>query len=256
MQSTVIPVWPGAAPGSEDWTYAERVAYNPPDIRLVLNVTRPTLTVGLPNPAIGDRPATGAAVVVCPGGAFHVLAMDHEGLEVAQWLNARGIAAFVLKYWLIHTGDDFQADVDANLGDRSKMASLMKTMSPMILADGQQAVRLMRRRAVEWGIAPDRIGMMGFSAGSTVTLMVATQHDAESWPDFAAAIYGGRGEDPVPTDAPPLFILCAGDDPIAAPGAVPLYERWKSAGFPPELHIYAQGGHGFGMRHAAPRQTV
>jgi len=114
-------------------TYPEREVYSPPDIRLVLNVTRPTLTVCLPDPAI----ATGAGAVVCPGGAFHVLAIDHEGLEVAAWLNAHGIAAFVLKYRLNQTGDDFQADIAANLGDDARMAALLASLGPMIVADGQ-----------------------------------------------------------------------------------------------------------------------
>lgn len=246
MEPTVIPLWPGAAPGSEDWTYPEREVYDPPDVRLILNVARPTITVCLPDPAI----ANGAGVVVCPGGAFHVLAIDHEGLEVAAWLNAHGIAAFVLKYRINHTGDDYGADIKANLADPARMAALLATLGPMYVADGQQAIRLVRRHATEWGVAPDRVGMMGFSAGSGVTVGVATRHDAESRPDFAGAIYGGRmrAGDSVPSDAPPLFILCAGDDPIAAPGAVPLYEAWRAAGLPAELHIYAQGGHGFGMR--------
>ena len=201
MEPTVISLWPGAAPGSEAApqtarpqmasTYPEREVTNPRDIRLILNVTRPTVTVCLPDPVI----ATGAGVVVCPGGAFHVPAIDHEGLEVAAWLNAHGIAAFVLKYRINHTGDDYQADIDANLGDPARMEALTATLGPMIVADGQQAIRLVRRHTVEWGAAPDRVGIMGFSAGG----------------------------------APPA-------------------EVWKAAGLPVELHIYAQGGHGFGMR--------
>jgi len=250
MQPTVLPLWPGAAPGSEDWDYPEREVENWPGLRVVLNVARPTLTVSLPDPGRGDAPATGAAVVICPGGAFHMLAVDHEGHEVARWLNAHGIAAGVLKYRVVQTGEDYQAEIDAHLGDRARMAALIATLRPMVEADGQQAIGLMRQHAAEWSIDPARVGMMGFSAGAAVTYFVATARaGAERRPAFAGYIYGGgRDDGEAPPDAPPIFILCAADDPIAAPGAVPLYQAWRAAGITAELHIYARGGHGFGMR--------
>ena len=124
----------------------------------------------------------------------------------------------------------------------------MKRLTPLVLADGQQAVRVVRRRAADWGLSPQRIGMMGFSAGGRVTESVALQHDADTRPDFAAVIYGaGKGGPPVPADAPPLFVLCADDDLMASPRSVRLYSDWKAAGHPVELHIYSKGGHGFGM---------
>jgi acetyl esterase/lipase len=242
-QRTVIPLWPGGAPGSESWTQQEEETLIPPSLKVVRNVTQPTLTVYLP------ALATSTAVIVCPGGGFHFLSIDMEGTDVARWLNARGIAAFVLKYRLVRTGDGFPAEVWEALGDREVMAERMVSLRPLILADGQQAVRLVRERAPEWGLAPDRIGMLGFSAGGTVTSSVAFEHDAGSRPDFAAVIYGaGRADVPVPDDAPPLFVLCAADDQMAAPLSVRLYEDWQAAGHPAELHVYAQGGHGFGMR--------
>ena len=122
---------------------------------------QPTLTAYFPDPKL----STGTAVVVCPGGAFHFLAYEHEGIQVAAWLNAHGIAAFMLKYRLIRTGDNFAAEVEERLADRAKLASPMQALAPLILADGQQAVRLVRRWAAEWGLRPDRIGIMGFSAG-------------------------------------------------------------------------------------------
>jgi acetyl esterase/lipase len=241
----VIPLWPGGAPGSEDWTQQECESIMPPSLKVVRNVAQPTLTAYLPDPSR----AVGTAVIVCPGGAFHFLSIDMEGTDVARWLNARGVAAFVLKYRLIRTGDDFAVQVRENLADRDRMAEQMRVLRPLVIADGRQAVQVVRERAAEWNVAPDRIGIMGFSAGGTVTVGAALEHDAGSRPDFAAAIYGGGSEEvSVPADAPPIFVLCAADDAMAAPRCVRLYSDWRAAGHPAELHIYAQGGHGFGMR--------
>jgi acetyl esterase/lipase len=249
----VISLWPGGAPGSEDWTQQEQESVIPHSLKVVRNVAQPTLTAYFPAPST----ANGTAVIVCPGGAFHFLSIDMEGTDVARWLNARGVAAFVLKYRLVRTGDDFPEAVWKTLGDRQAMAEMTAPLQPLIHADGQQAVRVVRERATEWGIAPDRIGMVGFSAGAGVTVSVALEHDAGCRPDFAAAIYGGGRKDvPVPADAPPLFILCAGDDAMAAPASVRLYSDWRVAGHPVELHIYAQGGHGFGMnKQGLPSDT-
>ena len=242
----VIPLWPGGAPGSEDWTQQEQVSVMPQGgLKVIRNVSQPTLTAYLPDPQI----ATGTAVIVCPGGAFHFLAYEHEGTQVAAWLNAHGIAAFMLKYRLIPTSDNFAAEVQERLADREKMAGPMRMLAPLILADSQQAVRLVRQRAAEWRIAPDRIGVMGFSAGGAVTMAVTLDHDASSRPDFAAPIYAAHfGEIPVPADAPPLFLVHASDDPlIPASISTAIYGAWQAAGRSAELHIYAHGGHGFGM---------
>jgi acetyl esterase/lipase len=244
-QLPVIPLWPGDAPGSEGWTQQEETTIIPPALKVVRNVVQPTLTTYLPDPTV----ANGTAVIVCPGGAFHFLSIDMEGTDVAHWLNARGVAAFVLRYRLIRTGDDFPAVVGKTLDDRKEMERLMAELRPLILADGQQAIRTVRERATEWGVAPDRIGIIGFSAGGTVTLSVVLEHDADSRPNFAGAIYSAGFKDvPIPPDAPPLFILCAADDAMASPNSVRLYSDWRAAGHPAELHIYSQGGHGFGMQ--------
>jgi len=242
----VIPLWPGGAPGSEEWTQQEQTSILPPSgLPVVRNVAQPTLTAYFPDPAI----ANGTAVIICPGGAFHFLAVEHEGTEVAAWLTTRGIAAFMLKYRLIRTTDNFAAEVEERLSNRDKMAGPMRSLAPLILADGQQAVRLVRQCAAEWGIAADRIGIMGFSAGGAVTASVALQYDPSSRPDFAAAIYAAHFSDtPAPADAPPLFVLCADDDPLVPSAAsLGLYNTWKAAARPVELHIYQKGGHGFGM---------
>ena len=249
-QPEVIILWPNGAPGTEDWTQQEKESFSPPPIsfRNVRNVTQPTLTAFLPDLSR----ATGTAVVVCPGGAFHALAFDHEGLDVARWLSSRGVAAFVLKYRLLATevdDEEFERQIQANMSDRNKMREVTRQIGPLAIADGQQAMKVVRGRAAEWGIAPDRIGFMGFSAGGRVTTGVALEHDAQSRPNFAAPIYGALWEEiTVPADAPPLFIALANDDELAVGPSLALYRSWRAAGHSVELHIYAQGGHGFGMR--------
>lgn len=236
---TPIPLWPGVAPGSEGWTQQEQESTTN-EIRRVSNVTRPTLTPFLPDAS----KANGTAVVVCPGGGFRILAIDHEGYEVARWLNSLGVAAFVLKYRVMRTGD-------AGEKDRATMAERRNTVVPLSVADGQQAVRMVRSRAAEWHIAPDRIGIMGFSAGGYVTSAVALQHTPDSRPNFAAPIYPAVPENAtVPADAGPLFLVLADDDKTVPPvqNGVRLYSAWNQAHVSAELHIYSRGGHGFGMR--------
>ena len=244
-QPLIIPLWKDGeidTPATQGWP--EEIALLQDGLKVIRNVSRPTLTAYLPDPAI----ATGTAVIVCPGGAYHLLAFEHEGIEVARWLNTRGIAAFMLKYRLVQTGSDFPQCVDEHLNDPHQMETLVEPLFPLITADGCQAVRLVRARAAEWGIAPDRIGMLGFSAGGMVTLSVALQFDLSSRPDFAAPIYSAPPPDaPVPADAPPLFLLCAADDDMASEVSTRFYSLWRAASHPVELHIYSKGGHGFGM---------
>ena len=249
-QPEVIPLWPNGAPGSEDWTQQEQETFAPPPIsfRTVRNVTQPTLTAFLPHPTV----ATGTAVVICPGGAFHSLAIDHEGMDVARWLSTRGVAAFVLKYRLLPTevrDEDFQRRVEETLLGLNKMREVTRQIGPLAIADGQQAMKVVRQRASKWRIDPNRIGIMGFSAGGRVTIGVVLEHDTDSRPNFAASIYGALWEDlAVPAGAPPLFIALANDDELAVDPGVALYCAWRAPGQSVELHIYAQGGHGFGMR--------
>jgi acetyl esterase/lipase len=264
--ATVIPVWPKDAPGSEKWTQKEIESPSAWDHKkIVRNVVRPTLTAFLP-----ERPkANGTAVIVCPGGGFRFLAWESEGTEVAEWLRARGVAAFVLKYRLLDTGateEELRKSMQELFSPRSVLTALarqqaiqsgkspdlpegMRQIAALAAADGWQAVKLLRERAAEWGVKPDRIGIMGFSAGGLVTAAVAKEYDAGSRPNFAAPIYGLWSGGKVPADAPPLFVLCAGDDALVPPAeSIRLYSDWKAAGKSAELHIYAKGGHGFGMR--------
>jgi len=201
----VIPLWPGAAPGSESWNYEEGV---PQDAsHPITNVTHPTLTAYFPDPSLG----TGTAVIICPGGGFRELWVSHEGTDLARWLNSIGVAAFILKYRVMRTGD-------SDASDSAKMAERRKTVIPLAIADGQQAVRLVRSHAPEWGIARDRIGILGFSAGGYVAAAVALHHDADSRPNFAAPIYPGTPDDvTAPADAPLLFLVHADDDKVVTP---------------------------------------
>src|SRR5258708_25982811 len=168
----VIPLWPGAAPGSETWNYEEGVPQEPS--RPITNVTQPTLTAYFPDPSL----ATGTAVIICPGGGFRELWVSHEGIELAHWLNSIGVAAFILKYRVMRTGD-------TDVNDPAKMAERRRTVVPLAIADGQQAVRLVRSRASEWSLAKDRIGILGFSAGGYVAAAVALPDDVRRRPTFA-----------------------------------------------------------------------
>jgi acetyl esterase/lipase len=233
-----IPLYPGVAPGSENWAQKE-VAFQ--DGRMIRNVVRPTLTLYAPDPA----KANGTAMIVAPGGGFRFHSWQNEGVAVAQWLAERGVTAFVLKYRLLDTGESQEEFVKrkyAAVGDPKAV-----DIAGLASADGRQAVRLVRSRAAEWKVAPNRIGIMGFSAGGVVASNVATKYDAEGRPDFVGLIYGAGPGGEIPKDAPPLFVLCATDDTGAAAGCIPFYTAWKTAGRSVELHMYAKGGHGFGM---------
>jgi acetyl esterase/lipase len=191
----------------EIWSHIDRS-----DTQVLPNVRNPTLAAHVPEPGT----ANGTSIILCPGGAWHCLAYKHERTDLAEWFCARGVTAFILKYRLIQTGDDYRSEQRQTIDDRSVMEGKMATLRPLILADGQQAVRLVREQADRWQIDPDRIGMMGFSAGGHVALNVALQHDPTCRPDFVAAIYTAGWDDiDVPGDGPPLFALCAADDAMA-----------------------------------------
>jgi acetyl esterase/lipase len=243
----VIRLYPGPAPGSEKWTHEEKAYFSPLfNTQVVTNVSQPTLTHYAP--ASGS--ANGTSVIICPGGGFHALSINSEGTEVARWLNAKGVTGFVLKYRLVPTGKDGVVEM---LGkNREKMKKDMKSASTLAEADGAAAVKYVRDHASELGVSPHRIGLMGFSAGGTVTAAVAVHHVAEDRPDFVAPIYpylGAIGEFDVPKDASPLFVVAASDDPLGLAGdALNIYSKWLAAKKPAELHLYSKGGHGFGMK--------
>jgi acetyl esterase/lipase len=243
----LIPVWPGTAPGSEAWTHQERESPAPwnPELRVVRNVVRPTLEPFLPASG-GD----GTAVVVCPGGGFHFLSIEMEGTDVARWLRERGAAAFVLRYRVAETPVDEGAFGELVRDLRSRREA-MDAVRPFGVADAREALRLVRARADEWRVDPAKVGMVGFSAGGMVTAGLALDPDPANRPSFAGAIYGAPfAEVDVPADAPPLFQVVAADD-FLVERCVDLDRAWRAAGRPAELHLYARGGHGFGMRRRA-----
>jgi acetyl esterase/lipase len=245
-----IPLWDGLAPGSEGWDWEERklrFPFAPPDFFFLLNVVHPTLTPVLPDPAA----ATGAAAVVCPGGAYAMLAIVHEGFDVAHWLADRGIAAFVLKYRVMETPEsDDLMEVLAQGATPSGLAALLRRMDEFAeipLADGMAALRHVRDRTKEWGLRTERVGAVGFSAGARLVLDLATHDDREVRPAFAGALYGPGCARAVPDDAPPLFVAAAADD-LLFDGSVRTHAAWREAGRPVEAHLYGRGGHGFGMQ--------
>jgi acetyl esterase/lipase len=245
----VIPLYPGTPPGSAPETYPEKTYFSKLwNTEVVSNVTKPSLTVFKPAPETKN----GTAIVVCPGGGFMALSITSEGTDVAKYLAAKGVTAFVLKYRLAHTGEDAtQEFTDLYEKDKPKFQELVGNVIPLTIADGLAAVTYVRQHAAEFGISPDRVGIIGFSAGGTVATGVAYHYAPEGRPAFVAPIYGatGRLKDlPVPADAPPMFIAAATDDNLGlAPDSVALYQRWTESHKSAELHMYANGGHGFGM---------
>jgi acetyl esterase/lipase len=245
----VVPIWTGSPPGTESWTQVEKESLDPPGVLpIVRNVTQPTLTIYPPTAG----PRTRTAVVVCPGGAFHFLAYVHEGIDVARWLNERGVTALLLKYRVAPTSSDeeeFRQQMKERFTNREADQKIWAEARRVGIADGQQALRVARELATELDVDRDRIGIMGFSAGATVTTAAALLHDAGVRPNFAAPIYGAPGDvGEIPADAPPLFIALAADDAMAVGTSLPLFSKWREAGKSAELHVYARGGHGFGMR--------
>ena len=241
-----ILLWPNGAPGSEGKTGDEKVRIADNGERVLSNIHKPSITPYLP-PA--DK-ATGCAVIVAPGGGHRELWSDHEGHNVARWLSGRGIAAFVLKYRL------------------ARETNSTYTVDDHALADMQRALRLVRSRATEWGIATNRIGVMGFSAGGEVAFLSAQRLDPGTpdasgtaagpdavarqscRPDFQALIYPGRAQRVEPaTNSPPVFLVCGYNDrPDISEGLTGVYLKFKQLKVSAELHIYAGTGHGFGLR--------
>ena len=252
----IVRIWPGQPPGTADWSQPETAA----DVQLpaagrvghiIKNVTEPTLTIVRPK---AGR-ATGAGMIVLPGGAFGALAWDLEGTEVARWLADRGITAFVLKY-RVHEQDASMVpklrQVLANPLAAARFDGLVELLEPrrrIAMDDAMQAVRVVRSHASEYGVSAHRVGMMGFSAGAMTTMSAVLESDAAARPDFAVPIYGALVSDrPPPKDGPPLFIAAAADDDtIAAARSIAIFQAWQGAGLGAELHIFENGGHGFGL---------
>jgi acetyl esterase/lipase len=236
----------GTLLGNEQETTIQRPRFNNlvSNMKVIRNITVPTLTTYVPDASI----ATGTAVVICPGGGFSCLPIEIEGTQVAQWLKARGIAAFVLKYRLLSTAAEDEEFLQQL--QRPEMAQI-RTQIPFAVADATAAMKVVRQNATAWRINPQQIGLLGFSAGGVVAAGTAAQNDEETSPKFLACIYSPGSPDlSCGGVALPLFLAFASDDPVlslVSEGTMRLYSAWKDAAHPVEMHIYAKGGHGFGM---------
>ena len=235
-----VLLWPRGAPGSEGKNAAEAVRVNE-GIRRISSIHKPSVTAYLPS----KETATGAAVIILPGGGHRYLSIDNEGHFVARWLRDHGVAGFVLKYRLARDeGSTYKVEEHA-------------------VKDGQRALRLLRARAKGWNLDPQRIGVIGFSAGAQIVSFMGAGFDAgdpkaadpiereSARPAFQALLYGGsrrEGGPPLPRDAPPAFFCVASDDKGPTTTAVELFQKFREAGLSAELHIFARGGHGFGMK--------
>jgi acetyl esterase/lipase len=249
-----LELWPEGVPDPDPGNPIEETVRDG-DAVVVRNVSRPSLTPYLPEPSA----ATGTAVVVAPGGGFHFLAWDYEGEEVAKRLAERGVAAFLLKYRVADTGPTVESfrEVMAELMQRLitealaggvVIEELATDVQRRATADAQEAVRLVRRRASDWGVDTARVGFLGFSAGAYLATEVALAADADARPSFVSPIYGGKPPALVPDDAPPLFAALAADDLLVRRKALETVQAWMEAGRPVELHLFDRGGHGFGAR--------
>lgn len=244
---TILPLYNGAVPGSENWNWKER-EFTIGNMQICVDVANPTLTAFRP-----VKP-NGTAVIIAPGGAFHVLAIDHEGEAVAKWLTEKGVTAFVLKYRLVH---DDPAHPENSIGNLmatknfKKLDSINAPVVPLAMQDGLTAVKYVRDHAASYKVDPNRIGFMGFSAGGTVTMSVVYNATDENRPNFVAPIYAYAGAiigSNIPKVKTPIFIAAASDDDLGlASHSVQIYQKWLDAKQPAELHMYERGRHGFGM---------
>jgi acetyl esterase/lipase len=246
-QQAEIALYEGVAPGSERWSWTEQTM-GPTGSSIIMDVSRPTIT-----PFIPAEP-NGTAIIIAPGGAFHILSMDNEGFAVARKLNEMGVTAFVLKYRLVHSDPAKPENNFFTLlanGNYAKLDSINAPLVPLALQDGLTATKYVRQHAEEYGIDPGKIGFMGFSAGATLTMSVIYNAEYDSRPNFVAPIYAYADAiigSEVPVEKTPIFIAAASDDDLGlASHSVRIYSKWLEAGQPAELHMYERGGHGFGM---------
>jgi acetyl esterase/lipase len=239
-----VLLWPNGAPGSESQTAEETVRVNENGEHIVSGIHRPSIT---PYLAVKQK-STVAAVIIIPGGGHRELWMDHEGYNVAEFLSEHGVSAFVLKYRL------------------AREPGSTYTIEGSALADVQRAIRLVRSRATEWGVNPQRVGVMGFSAGGELAALASTRFEAgnseatdpidreSSKPSFQALLYPAIPRElKISSNTPPAFLVCGENDrPDIALGLPELYLAMKRAGVFAELHVYAGVGHGFGLRRSNP----
>jgi dienelactone hydrolase len=265
LPNEVIRLWPDGPPSKQEGVGPEvefrGLAGTSAGTLMLRNVSEATLTVFRPQ---NSKP-NGVGVIVAPGGGWRILAWQHEGIDVANWLAERGYTAFLLKYRVRATPPDpakfaaFMAQIDTQLAEPRPAAKAPRALSDIIPAealrvsrdsaadDGRRAVEIVRAGAKDFGIDPAKVGMIGFSAGAFLAADVATDPRAAPLA-FVAPIYGGETQGkPVPKDGPALFTVIAEDDRLLFKVVEGLYADWSNADRPAELHIFTRGGHGFGM---------
>lgn len=243
-----IPLYNGAAPGSEAWNWQEQ-EFKVDNNTYVVDVSKPSLVVYAP-----PKP-NGTSIIVAPGGAFHALALDLEATSIAKRLTEKGITVFVLKYRLVHDDPAHPETALMQLiakNDTQKVASIYARIVPLAMQDGLTAVQYVREHAANYHLDPAKIGFMGFSAGGTVALSVVYNATDANRPNFVAPIYAFVGPaigSAVPAAMTPIFVAVASDDDFGfAPTNVEVYLKWLQAKQPAELHVYGKGGHGFGLK--------
>lgn len=212
--------------------------------QVVTNVSTASMEVFLPDATV----ANGTSVIVAPGGGLFALSIEKEGNQVAQWLNEKGITAFVLKYRLLPTGEDGVKEV---MQEQDKIIEKVLPVLPLSIKDAKNAVTYVRQNAKRWNLDPEKIGFMGFSAGGSVTVGLTLQASEGNRPNFIVPVYPWMtvmGTYEIPEELPPMLVFCASDDPLLlAPEATTLYSKWIDEGGRAGLHMYSKGGHGFGM---------
>lgn len=219
---------------------------------LIFNVSNPTLELFRPAPGTTN----GAAVIVAPGGGFVAIGYEQGGTAIARRLAKLGITALVLKYRTIESSGDPQDIPQVHLDEMTALMARAESGSPQAIPafageaagveDGARAMRFVRDHAARWGVDPERVGMLGLSAGAFIAADLATGRE-DSRPDFIGMLYGGL-RNPVPADAPPAFIAAAANDELLPDDSLSAFSAWAAAGVPAELHIYEKGGHGFDLR--------
>lgn len=238
-------------PVLDTWQGGERTQISRWDqLVTVSNIAKPTLLAYLPE----TSKATGTAIIIAPGGGFHLLSIENEGIHMAKWCVENGIAAFVLKYRLVPTGENPDKEFSDKLSQsQEKMDRDMAPYIKMAKADALEAITYIRANAGKFNVASDKIGIIGFSAGGTLAAMAGLEYTSHAnRPDFIAPIYGALHVldlTKVPAKPMPLFLSVAGDDGFGFQNqTIALYKTWNAAKVPAEMHIYEKGGHGFGMR--------
>lgn len=215
---------------------------------VITNVSRPTIDIYEP----AEIKKNGTTVIIAPGGGLFALSMNNEGTKVAKWLNKKGITAVILKYRLVPTGKDGISEYrELNKNGSKELQDKVTKVIPYSIQDGLSAISYMRENAKKYNINPNKIGFMGFSAGGAVAMGVSYNYTQKSRPNFLVPVYPWTAKYPVQQpqkDAPPIIIFCASNDPLKlALGSIDLYTSWKKNNLSAELHMYATGGHGFGL---------